>query len=274
MRFRRTAVCAATATALLAATAGTAHATPPIPTRMAALGDSLTRAVNSCTVGGGTLCARNSWSAGANPAVGSHYTRIKELNPEVLPYNEARAGATSADLAQQARAAVAEGGIDYVTIMIGGGDACAASEARMTSVGSFASRIRAALRILRSGAPDASVFVASVPDPLRVWELGKGNPAAVKAWKEGGVCQALLADPTSLAAGDAGRRERVRERVMDYNAALEKVCGEDAGCRYDGDAVFDHRFSAADVSTADYFHPSLVGQRTLAEVTYEAGFDW
>ncbi|MEU7163804.1 SGNH/GDSL hydrolase family protein [Streptomyces morookaense] len=274
MRFRRTAVCAATATALVAATAGTAHATPPIPTRMAALGDSLTRAAGSCTVGGGTLCARNSWSTGANPAVGSHYSRIRELNPEVLPYNEARAGATSADLGQQVRAAVAEGGIDYVTVMIGEGDACAASEARMTSVGSFRNRIRAALRTLHSAAPQASVFVASVPDPVQLWQLGKDDPAAVKAWKDGGVCQALLADPTSLSAGATERRERVRERVMDYNAALDRACREIAGCRYDGDAVFDHRFSAADISSADHFHPSLAGQRTLAEVTYEAGFDW
>jgi hypothetical protein len=35
--------------------------------------------------------------------------------------------------------------------------------------------------------------------------------------------------------------------------------------------VFSYRFERKDVSTRDYFHPSLEGQRVLAAVTWAAG---
>lgn len=39
----------------------------------------------------------------------------------------------------------------------------------------------------------------------------------------------------------------------------------------DGNAVFNYPFQPRHVSTRDYFHPSLEGQRVLAEVTWNAG---
>ncbi|MEV4441705.1 GDSL-type esterase/lipase family protein [Streptomyces sp. NPDC049577] len=260
--------------AALAVAAPEASATPPIPTRMVALGDSLSRGVNACTAG--QFCGWKSWSTGSDPAVRSHWSRIHELNPDVIAYNDAKAGAGVAHLAgTQVRTALAHGGIDYVTIMIGTRDACAPTEAGMTSVGDFEGRFRTAMKALHAGAPEASVFVASIPDLKQVWELGKDNEAARKAWADAPLCGSMFANPASRAPQDEARRDRVRDRIMDYNAALDKVCAEFAGtCRYDGDAVFDHRFTAADISTTDFFHPSAAGQRTLADVTYEAGFDW
>jgi hypothetical protein len=43
---------------------------------------------------------------------------------------------------------------------------------------------------------------------------------------------------------------------------------------FDGNAVFDYRFQPKDVSKHDYFHPSREGQRVLAEVTWQAGFQF
>ena len=39
-------------------------------------------------------------------------------------------------------------------------------------------------------------------------------------------------------------------------------------CRYDGGIVAATEFVAADISTRDYFHPSLAGQVKLASITW------
>jgi len=55
---------------------------------------------------------------------------------------------------------------------------------------------------------------------------------------------------------------------------LAEACAVYIHCRFDDDAVFDDRFTADDVSTRDYFHPSRRGQRRLAEVSWAATFDF
>ena len=45
-------------------------------------------------------------------------------------------------------------------------------------------------------------------------------------------------------------------------------------CHFDGKAVFNYAFQRKDVSKVDYFHPSREGQRVLAAVTWDAGFDF
>ena len=39
-------------------------------------------------------------------------------------------------------------------------------------------------------------------------------------------------------------------------------------CRYDGGALFEYRFTKAELSRWDWFHPSKQGQRKLAELAY------
>jgi hypothetical protein len=45
-------------------------------------------------------------------------------------------------------------------------------------------------------------------------------------------------------------------------------------CLFDGNAVFDYPFARKDVSRLDFFHPSREGQRVLAEITWQAGYDF
>ena len=89
---------------------------------------------------------------------------------------------------------------------------------------------------------------------------------------------------------------RSAQQVIDYNGALADVCAEFKRCRFDNNAVFNSTFTAADVATvtntgwprlgyaipvfdsriprftADYFHPSLLGQASLAETSWAATF--
>lgn len=261
-----------TATVLIAQPA--AAAAGPPPNSIASLGDSITRGFNAC--GFYVDCPSRSFSTGGDSAVNSHYLRIRAVNPAIngRASNDARSGAKVADLPGQADTAVSQGA-QYVTILIGANDACTSSESGMTPVATYRGYLDTALAKLKAGLPAARVLLVSIPDVKRLWEVGQGNALARTAWSLFGICQSLLANPTSTAAADVARRDRVRQRVVDFNTQLAQACAAyGPNCQFDGDAVFNFRFSLSQISGWDYFHPNADGQRALAQVSYAAGFGW
>jgi lysophospholipase L1-like esterase len=241
---------------------------------MASMGDSITRGFNAC--GWYVDCPSRSFSTGDDASVNSHYLRIRAVNPAIngRNHNDGRSGAKSADMAGQAGTAVSQG-VDHVTMLIGANDACTSSESSMTSVGTFRSNIDAALGRLKSGLPNARVFVISVPDIQRLWSVGRGSFAARSAWSLFGICQSMLANPTSNAQADVDRRSRVRQRVVDFNTQLAQACAAyGSNCAFDDNAVFNFPFALGQLSSWDYFHPNASGQQALANISYGAGFRW
>ncbi|MEW2385312.1 SGNH/GDSL hydrolase family protein [Micromonospora sp. NPDC047707] len=258
---------------LLAATPAVADAGPP-PNSMASLGDSITRGFNAC--GWYVDCTSRSFSTGDYSTVNSHYLRIRSVNPNIngRNHNDARSGAKSADMYGQAGTAVSQG-VGYVTMLIGANDACTSSESTMTSVTTFRANIDSALNRLKAGLPNAKVFLISVPDIHRLWFVGKDSGSARSAWSLFGICQSMLANPTSTAQADVDRRNRVRQRVIDFNAQLAAACAAyGANCLFDNNAVFGYPFKLSQLSGWDYFHPNTSGQQVLASVSYAAGFRW
>ena len=275
MRARALLVAIAAATALAAPSAAAADpADTGYPDSMAATGDSITRAFNT-----GPLpfldAPWNSWSTGWSSAVWSHYRRILAANWRIFArnFNDARSGAEMADLVRQVQLVNLQR-VEYVTVLMGANDACASGEAGMTPVEEFRAQFEAAMAALSAGSPSARIFVASIPDVYRLWLILKDDPAARATWGLLRICQSLLARPASTEPADDARRRRVRQRVVAYNEQLAAVCARYVHCRFDGNAVFDYQFQRVHVSTRDYFHPSLEGQRTLADVTWRAGFDF
>jgi lysophospholipase L1-like esterase len=242
-----------------------------LPNSMAATGDSITRAFNTGVLPF-TDAPRNSWSTGARTYVASHYRRILAANPAIFlhNYNDARSGAKMADLERQMDVVNGQR-VDYVTVLMGANDVCASSEAAMTPVSTFRAQFEAAMKTVTSGSPQATVFVVSIPDVYRLWQIWHTDANARLAWRLTGFCKSMLARPGSTAPEDMARRERVREREIAYNQTLADVCALYAGCTDDDGAVFSYRFERKDVSTRDYFHPSLEGQRVLAAVSWTAG---
>lgn len=235
------------------------------PASMAAIGDSITQAVN-LGYGDGDAGAFHSWATGrdsSDPVV-SHYERILAIDPSIADaaYNNSISGARMVDAPRQAQVAVAQG-VDYVTFLMGANDACASTRFGMTSVRSFRRDFERAIRTLVGGLPDAVVYVVSIPDVYRLWEVMRDDDRARESWRAFGTCGVLLSERS-----DDSARLRVRARVQDFNAVLEEVCAAHEGCFYDGGAVFDYRFTAEDVSPVDFFHPSVTGQKHLAEVSW------
>ena len=174
-----------------------------------------------------------------------------------------------ADLNGQVQGAVARGA-QYVTILMGANDVCASSEAGMTSVADFRARFELAMATLAAGVPNARVFVSSIPDIHQLFTLYRCDLGANAVWAIAGICQSMLASPISNSTADVQPRTRVRQRNIDYNTQLAQVCALYVRCRFDGNAVFNTAFVRSDVTTRDYFHPSVSGQAKLAAVTWAA----
>ena len=264
-------VLAVVVAAVVAPAAPAQAAVPPLPHTMASLGDSITRGFNAC--GWYVDCPSRSWSTGSTTSVDSHLLRL-QARTTVTGYNDAKTGARMSALYGQAGTAVSQGA-QYVTILLGANDACTSSESTMTPVSTFTSQLQAGLDRLRAASSAPYVFIASIPDIKRLWSIGKGSFAARTAWSSFGICQSMLAHPTSTQQADVDRRNRVQQRVEDFNAALATACTAYGDhCRYDGGAVFGYPFVLSQVSSWDYFHPNTAGQTALASVTWPTSFGW
>ncbi|BDV31708.1 GDSL-type esterase/lipase family protein [Microbacterium terricola] len=266
---RRALTAVATAAALvvgLSVGAASASAAPALPAKMAALGDSITQASMTCSAL--LSCPTNSWSTGTAASVASHATRLRQAGAQLTTYNDAVPGAVAAGLPAQATRAAGQGA-QYVTIEIGANDACKDSVSQMTSTDAFAASIQTSLATLAASQAKPEIFVASIPNLKRLLDLNKSSVSARLTWALLGLCKSMLASPTSTKAADVERREAVQTRVNEYNLALEAACAATAKCRWDGYAVAGYAFAKSDISTRDYFHPSVSGQASLAAVTWE-----
>jgi lysophospholipase L1-like esterase len=237
---------------------------------MASTGDSITRAFN--TGSNGFIDApANSWSTGTSASVNSVYSRILAVNPAIggKNFNDARTGAKMVDLNGQVTTAAGQN-VEYVTILMGANDVCTSGESTMTSVQTFRDQFQAAMTTLNQRLPNARIYVLSVPNVYNLWSVLKGNSSARATWGLLKICQSMLANPLSTQQADVARRERVRQRNIDFNTQLQQVCAQYVQCRFDNNAVFNTVFLASDVSNRDYFHPSVAGQAKLAETAWSA----
>lgn len=237
----------------------------PRPGSVAAVGDSITRGFDACSVL--TDCPEVSWATGSDTAVRSLAVRLLGASKAAdRSWNHAVSGARMTQLPEQMALAAKERP-ELVTVMMGANDACRDSERLMTPVADFRASFEASMRQLRAGAPKAQVYVSSVPDLKRLWSTGRLNEMGKKIW-EFGICQSMLADADDLGPAAVARRDAVQDRVVAYNEVLRDVCAKDRHCRYDGGAVFDFRFTGTQLSRWDWFHPSRDGQARLAEIAY------
>jgi lysophospholipase L1-like esterase len=256
------------ATLCLGAFATPAASAAVYPDSIAATGDSITRAFNTCAFPF-IDCPANSWATGTNATVRSFYLRILELNAGISGnlFNRARSGAQMDDLPGQITNVVSDRA-EFVTVEMGANDVCTSTVESMTSVASFRTNFEDAMDTLTERLPSTRIAVGSIPNVYHLWSLLNGNRSAVSTWNLFRICQSLLRNPTSRTPEDEARRLEVQRRNVELNGVLAAVCAEYANCQYDGDAGYEFRFEAGEVSTRDYFHPSLRGQATIAAIEW------
>jgi lysophospholipase L1-like esterase len=238
------------------------------PNSMAATGDSITRAFNTCSFPF-TDCPANSWATGTETAVNSFYLRIRAVNRgiEGRLNNDARSGARMSNLPEQINSAVSQRA-EYVVIEMGANDVCTSEEGNMTSVASFRSNFETAMRTVTERLPSTRISVGSIPNIYWLWSLLHTNRSAVSTWNTFSICQSMLRNATSTTREDEERRLRVQRREVEFNGVLSEVCALYANCQYDGGVGYEFRFEANEVTTRDYFHPAVRGQATIAAIEF------
>src|SRR4051794_10254991 len=244
------------------------------PSSIAATGDSITRAFDTCSFPF-MDCVANSWSTGTNSTVNSVYRRILAKNALISGknLNDAKTGAKTVDLNAQVATAGSQS-VELVTILMGANDVCASSEAAMTPVATVKAEFQAALETVTKALPNARIGVSSIPNIYNLWAILRTNSTARFVWGLYGICQSMLANSNSTAQADVDRRARVAQRNRDDNDAIAAVCAQYIHCRFDGYGAYNLVFATADVSTRDYFHPSVGGQAKAAAVAWTSSFDY
>lgn len=252
-----------------------ANASEPLPTApvaVYAIGDSITNAWGA--LGDATAHPERSWATGTDESVLSWVRRLAERMPPgttVDGLNLAVAGSKTTDangVASQAASVGADA--DIVFVGVGSADLCMSNVddvADLTPPATFRQKIDDALTAITAVAPAAKIFVSSVPNWYQVWEnvpdkSQRFDPA--RGW----TCPLLF--QTGLA--DDSTRDAFRTHLLSYNAALQDACAAVTACRFDGQAAYELVLAESDLSTTDFFHPSLAGQQKLAEATWDAGW--
>jgi lysophospholipase L1-like esterase len=237
---------------------------PPLPNSLAAIGDSITRAADTCCWYGDHPA--QSWSTGSarDDGIRSHYERIRASHPSISGryHDDAVSGAKMADAEGQAELAVSQGA-QYVTILMGANDVCTPSRSMMTPPSTFRTQFQNAMETLEAGLPRAHIFVSSIPNVYRLWDLYHTSEVARFVWRIAGICRSMLSPDNTETD-----RQAVLDRERKFNDELAQVCSRYANCRFDEYALFHYGFARTDVSKLDYFHPSLSGQSALARVTW------
>jgi hypothetical protein len=193
------------------------------------------------------------------------FFQISLHNSSATATNRAVTGAKVFSLPKEAEEAVGDKA-EFVTIMIGANDACANPP---TSQASFRSAFQESINALRGWLPNARIYVASIPNLQYLWGLFHNNPTATSTWEKYNFeCPGIMTEPTSENAAAKARRAATGLAEQGYNATLKTLCAAAAKCQYDNGLVFATKFAESEVSTVDFYHPSVSGQTSLAAAAW------
>jgi lysophospholipase L1-like esterase len=265
---RRLSLLVSAVVAILFVAPATAQASPAAPGVMASTGDSITRGFDATLFGCFLAdCPADSWATGSATTVSSQYRRLVAVDPAVSGHNlnYARTGAKMNELDGQMRSAAAAGA-EYVTVLMGANDLCGST---LTSTADFTGQFQTALAdFFAQAPPGARVYVSSIPNLQYLYDLFKSSSTATSRWRTFGICPPVLGSSATPAS-----RAAVAARETEFNSALASGCQAwGPRCRWDGGTTFGYQFAKSDVSTVDYFHPSVSGQATLARISWAQSF--
>lgn len=229
------------------------------------IGDSVTTANNAKSWGDNE---GTNWSTGHLDRYGvkSHYQRLTSFlkNQEVRAVNVAVSGATSDDIALQVDALLQDNP-NYVTILVGGNDACSWSSHYEKDLERFKIRIENAIIKLINNNFGIKILLVSVPNMYHLWQLGQNDCGWL--WDLSGACPDLLSSYSTESdrSSFVNRLNEINKTFIELQKKYSTHIKHDV-------SVANYKFEKEDVSTKDCFHPSLKGQSKLAEITW--GNSW
>jgi lysophospholipase L1-like esterase len=254
-----------------------------LPTMLAAIGDSYSQAW-SVAPGYKRDHPAFSWVVGTAKGDGvfSLRERFESLGDKLKVVDAATSGMKMSDSARQATGVVTAanglpaGSTVYVTFELGTNDLC---DDPMTAPADFEAQLRASVSILRAGLPAGSrILMLSVPDFAHFYAITQADPTAkatLKLRANSSTCPPFLGSNTS------NSMQQAKDTLAAYNAVLYRVCDEIEAtdgpsgtlhCRRNEAALSERDFTIKDLSRVDYFHPSILGQASMAAAAWKVGY--
>jgi lysophospholipase L1-like esterase len=227
-----------------------------------------------------------SWSTGLDDKgrVWTHARRLERLaGYELAVGNFAVSGSEAKDVLDEqvpelldwSRRELGQGAPDYVTLLIGANDICADDSAGMTSTDEYKERVKSVVSQLVDASEGTKVLVSTVPDIASLKSKAENATLAPPLYNRcKNLWETMKVCPT-LTRSTGAERERVRQRVKDYNTALGEIVAELRAAKGDRVRI------AGNVATADYgkdhvsvdcFHPNPDGQQLLADKTWQSSW--
>jgi lysophospholipase L1-like esterase len=269
-------------TAVTTPTAAPATALP-LPAILGAIGDSYTQAW-SVSPSYKRDHPGYSWAVGTvkGDGVFSLRERFEALGDKLTVIDAATSGRKMSDAARQASVIVTAarkltpGATAYVAIELGTNDLC---DNPTTAPDIFEAQLRSAVATLRSGLPAGSrILMLSIPDFSHFRDITQADAkakATLNLRANSTTCAPFLGSNSPLTIQDA------QQILALYNATLARVCDEIEAtdgpsnklhCRHNEALLSEKDFKIKDLSTVDYFHPSLSGQARMAAAAWKAGY--
>ena len=257
-------------------------ASPVLPSLLGAIGDSYSQGYNVSPQHRYDNPAF-SWVVGSSRGDGVYSVRerLAALGARLTVVDAATSGKKMSDAPRQAASVVAAarklgaGQTAYVTFELGTNDLC---DDAKTDPADFEAQLVAAISILRGGLPAGSrILMLPIPDFDHFRSITQADSQAVAALSldvNSRDCAPFL--------GSNGPRtvEEAMAAMAAYDSILQKACDGiestdgAAGrlhCRTDEALLSERDFEIRDLSTVDYFHPSISGQAKIAAAAWNAG---
>jgi lysophospholipase L1-like esterase len=239
----------------------------PFPDSVAVLGHSGATGYNSDPVRRNADAPQNSWATGDNPAVRSIAARVVAENPAAAGRitNLAVNGSRVDGLLEQADAIVAAEDVPELILIqtIENDIRCDGTDP--DSYEPFAAALGEVLELLEAGAPDSRVVIVS-PSGTVAGRAEAVYPVSPTALTAPGPCG--LVDPATNAL-DPARIAGLQAIVDEYQARVDRECGDRSNCETDGGAARALPGSI-DLLASDFNHLSIAGHAELARLVWAA----
>lgn len=239
----------------------------PFPDSIAALGHSGATGYNSDPDRRNADAPQNSWATGENPEVQSIAARVAARNPAAAGRTENLAvnGSRVDELLEQAKAIVAADDVPELILIqtVENDIRCDGSDPQYYEP--FAAALGEVLDVLEAGAADSRVVIVSQWGTVagRAEAVHPVSPTALTAPDPCG-----LVDPETKAL-DPARIAGLQAIVDEYQARVDRECGERSNCETDAGAA---RALPGDIGylASDFTHLSIAGHAKLAELVWAA----
>jgi lysophospholipase L1-like esterase len=157
---------------------------------------------------------------------------------------------------------------DYVTLVIGGNDVWEWSRDYAGYEKAYLSSMKRYLDSMVVANQNVRILLGAIPDLTQVWSLSKDEASCQKVWR----AIPRFCSPVFGASATDSSRIAFKAHVTQTNARLAELARTYPKNVKFAASVGTAKLARSDMSPFDCFHPSVSGQNTLSQYTWNEGW--